>query len=93
MFQKEVAERICEPAGSKKYGISVKFNSAKVVSAQNKEEFEGIFYSALNEFEKQRGINLSDYESGIDSIREKIKLIKDNVIGETLTRHLSPTHF
>ena len=47
MFQKEVAERICEPAGSKKYGISVKFNSAKVVSAQNKEEFEGIFYSVL----------------------------------------------
>ena len=81
-------------SGSKKYGISVKMKGDYVVvSAQNKEEFESIFYSALNEFEKQKGINLSDYESGIESIREKVKLIKDNVIGETLTRHLSPTHF
>jgi hypothetical protein len=80
--------------GSKKYGLSVKMaGDYVVVSAQNKDEFQGIFYSALDYFEKNNKLDLSDYESNIEKIKKEIKIIRDTVIGETLTRHLKPNHF
>ena len=81
-------------SGSKKYGLSVKMaGDYVVVSAQNKDEFEGIFYSALDYFEENNSVDLSDYEQDIENIKTEVKLIKKNIIGETLTRNLSPTHF
>tara|TARA_B110000495_G_scaffold121174_1_gene105180 strand:+ start:193 stop:1461 length:1269 start_codon:yes stop_codon:yes gene_type:complete len=82
--------------GKKKYGISVKMSgSYVVVSAQNKSEFEGIFYSALDYFEKKHSAkwDLSEYKEDIENIKKEIKHIKNNVIGKTLTRNLKPEHF
>lgn len=81
---------------SKKYGLSVKMSgSYVVVSAQDKNNFEGIFYSALNYFEEKESVkwDLSEYKDDIRKIKEEVKSIKKNIIGETLTRHLKPSHF
>tara|TARA_Y100001960_G_C14666571_1_gene823632 strand:- start:72 stop:1352 length:1281 start_codon:yes stop_codon:yes gene_type:complete len=83
-------------SGSKKYGLSVKMEgSYVVVSAQNKDEFEGIFYSALDYFERKESVkwDLSEYKKGIEDIKKEVKSIKTNIIGETLTRHLDSDHF
>ena len=83
-------------SGSKKYGISIKMEGGYVaVNAQNKDEFQGIFYSALEYFERKESVkwDLSDYKETIEKIKEEVKVIKKNIIGETLTRHLKPEHF
>ena len=82
-------------SGKKKYGISIKMKGDIVVaSAQGKDEFQGIFYSALDYFEKKHAkIDLSEYKGSIKAIKKQIKYIKENFVGETITRQLKSDYF
>lgn len=64
--------------------ISVKLDTAFVVaSAQNKSEFSGIFNSALDFYVEKEG-----NESDVAEIREVVKFLADNYVGEVKTRVL-----
>lgn len=81
-------------SGSKKYGISIKMEGNIVVaSAQGKDEFQSIFYSALDYFEKQHELNLSEYKGNIKAIKKQVKYIKENFVGESITRKLKDDYF
>ena len=81
-------------SGSKKYGISIKMEGDIVVaSAQGKDEFQSIFYSALDYFEKQHEVDLSEYKENIKAIKKQVKYIKENFVGESITRKLKDDYF
>ncbi len=68
------------------FGFSVKMDEDWVVaSAQNKNEFEGIFFSALMKYEEDNSIDTSSLIPYIESI--------SNVIGKVVVRHMNPNHF
>lgn len=64
--------------------ISVKLDTAFVVaSAQNKSEFAGIFNSALDYYVEKEGT-----ESEVSEIRQVVKFLADDYVGEVKTRIL-----
>lgn len=64
--------------------ISVKLDTAFVVaSAQNKDEFAGIFNSALDLYVAKEG-----RESDVSELREIVKFLADEYVGEVKTRIL-----
>ena len=83
-------------SNNKDYGISVKMKGDIVIaSAQNKDEFEGIFITAFNRFKKDypNEVDTKEFKDSIVELEDKIKDLKENVIGETFKRHLKPEHF
>ena len=83
-------------SNNKDYGISVKMKGDIVIaSAQNKDEFEGIFITAFNRFKKDypNETDTKEFKDSIVELEDKIKDLKENVIGETFKRHLKPEHF
>jgi len=83
-------------SNNKDYGISVKMKGDIVIaSAQNKDEFEGIFFTAFNRFKKDypNEADTKEFKDSIVELEDKIKDLKENVIGETFKRHLKPEHF
>jgi len=68
-------------------GFSIKMNTDFVISsAQNKEEFNGIFNTSISKYKE-------DYPTAdLSSLDPHIKSISD-VIGKVVTRPLKPTHF
>ena len=82
-------------SGNKKYGISIKMEGDIVVaSAQGKDEFQSIFYSTLDYFEKKHSeVDLSEYKGNIKAIKKQVKYIKENFVGESITRKLKDGYF
>ena len=73
-------------SGKEYFGFSVKMDEDWVVaSAQNKNEFEGIFFSALMKYEEDNSIDTSSLIPYVESI--------SNVIGKVVVRHMNPNHF
>ena len=83
-------------SGTTDYGISVKMKGDIVIaSAQNKDEFEGIFITAFNRFKEDypTEAGTDEFKANIKELEDKIKDLKENVIGETFKRHLPSFHF
>jgi len=91
-----------ESAGSPKYGIksaksdiilngkaiSVKLDTDFVVSsAQNKEEFQGIFASALDYYLQQNEVDF-DTNTVIESLKKSVETAKNEYVGEVKRRLL-----
>ena len=74
-------------SNGRKYGFSIKMETDFVISsAQNKEEFNGIFKSSISKYEEENPtVDLSSLDPYIESISD--------VIGKVVTRPLKPTHF
>ena len=83
-------------SSNKDYGISIKMKGDIVIaSAQDKSEFENIFFSAFNRFRKDNPdiANTKEFQDNIILLENKIRDLRDKVIGETFKRHLKPEHF
>jgi len=83
-------------SNNKDYGISVKMKGDIVIaSAQNKNEFENIFFSAFNRYKNEfpEITNTQKFQDNIQLLENKIQELRDSVIGETFKRHLKPEHF
>lgn len=68
--------------------ISVKLDTDFVVSsAQNKEEFEGVFTSALNYYIQQNQVDF-DTNALVESLKKQIETAKNDYVGEVKRRLL-----
>jgi hypothetical protein len=74
-------------SGEESFGFSIKMDTDFVISsAQNNEEFEGIFFSSFAKYEKDNpNVDTS-------SLNSYVRLISD-VIGRVVVRHMKPDHF
>ena len=83
-------------SNNKPYGISIKMKGDIVIaSAQDKSEFENIFFSAFEKYKKEFPdvANTTEFQDNIEMLESKIKELRDTVVGETFKRHLKPDHF
>ena len=84
-------------SGGTKYGISIKKKGDIVVaSSQDPDEFENIFWSALKKCKDDNKIDMSTNESWskvIGEVENAVINMRDNVIGQTKSRILSPDWF
>lgn len=83
-------------SSNKDYGISIKMKGDIVIaSAQDKSEFENIFFSAFKRFRGDNPdiANTKEFQDNIVLLENKIRDLRDKVIGETFKRHLKPEHF
>ncbi len=84
-------------SGGTKYGISIKKKGDIVVaSSQDPDEFENIFWSALKKCKDDNKIDMSTNESWskvIGEVENAVISMRDNVIGQTKSRILSPDWF
>ena len=83
-------------SNNKDYGISIKMKGAIVIaSAQDKSEFENIFFSAFNRYKNEfpEIANTQEFQDNIQLLENKIQELRDSVVGETFKRHLKPEHF
>ena len=84
-------------SGGTKYGISIKKKGDIVVaSSQDPDEFENIFWTALKKCKDDNKIDLSTNESWtkvVEEVENAVIDMRDNVIGQTKSRILSPDWF
>ena len=77
-----------------KFPISVKLDTDFVIaSAQDKKEFSGIFISAFDYYQKDKGKISTNMDNVIKELENKIKLAATNYIGEIEKRHVKSQDF
>lgn len=74
-------------SGEESFGFSIKMDTDFVISsAQNNEEFEGIFFSSFAKYEKDNpNVDTSSLNSYVKSISD--------IIGKVVDRHMNSYHF